>query len=194
MCFLQVAPLDFDGESSSDTSILSLGKGEAEKSVGISALFSTRTMTKITLVLWVNWIVVTMSFYGISLGIGDVGPDIFINFLLISLVEIPSYVFAIFTIDHLGRKTLLVLSMTLTGVGCLSAAFLEDDSALKTVLSLLGKFGATAAFVIIILFTGELHPTNIRSTAMGIGSAMARIGGIAAPQVQRKDKSREINI
>ncbi len=96
-------------------------------------------MVKITLIMWLNWIVVSVGYYGISLGIGDVGPNVFINFLLVSLVEIPSYIFATLTIDHLGRKTLYVFCVMLTGVGCLAAAFLEDDSAIKTTLSLIGR-------------------------------------------------------
>ena len=40
-------------------------------------------MTRITIVMWINWIVVTVGYYGISLGIGDIGPDVFINFLLV---------------------------------------------------------------------------------------------------------------
>ncbi len=55
------------------------------KKVGPRALFSTPMMTKITLVMWVNWIIVTIGYYGISLGIGDIGPDVFINFFLASL-------------------------------------------------------------------------------------------------------------
>ena len=46
-----------------------------------------------------------------------------------------------------------------------------------------GKFGASGAFAIVYLYTAELFPTSIRSTATGLCSMMARIGGIAAPQV-----------
>ncbi len=106
--------------------------------MGLSALFSTRTITTITLVMWLNWIVVTIGYYGISLGIGDIGSDVFINFLLVSLIEIPSYAFVLLTMDHLGRKTLYVCSVLLTGVGCLIAAFLEDGNA-KTGLSIIGE-------------------------------------------------------
>ncbi len=53
------------------------------KKLGLKSLFATPTMTKITLIMWVNWIVVTIGYYGISLGIGDVGSDVFINFLLV---------------------------------------------------------------------------------------------------------------
>ena len=49
--------------------------------------------------------------------------------------------------------------------------------------SLLGKFGAAASFSIVYLYTAELYPTVVRSTAIGLCSMMARIGGILAPQV-----------
>ena len=127
----------------------------------------------------------------------------------VSLVEIPSYVFATLTVDHIGRKSLYVFCIMLTGVGCLSAAYLEDGDTAKTALCLVGrrrifvflltvyismknvlfsgKFGAAAAFAIIFLFAGELYPTEIRSTAVGLCSTLARFGGIAAPQVYRKN-------
>ncbi len=106
--------------------------------MGITALFSSKTMTKITLVLWFNWVVITVGYYGISLGIGDMGPNVFINFFLVSLVEIPGDLFALLTIDRLGRRTLNVLCLFITGVGCLSAAYIEDGSAIKTILCLIG--------------------------------------------------------
>ncbi len=61
---------------------------QASKKLGVGALFSTRTMTKITIVMWINWIVVTIGYYGISLGIGDIGPDVFINFLLVKNIAV----------------------------------------------------------------------------------------------------------
>lgn len=53
----------------------------------------------------------------------------------------------------------------------------------RSILLLKGKFGASAAFAVIILYTGELYPTEIRSTAIGLCSVMGRVGGITAPQI-----------
>lgn len=56
----------------------------------------------------------------------------------ISLVEIPGVLFAAFTIDHLGRKTCYVSCIMLTGIGCLSAAYIEDGEISKTIVCLIG--------------------------------------------------------
>ena len=53
----------------------------------------------------------------------------------------------------------------------------------QTTLSIVGKFGATCSFCIIFVYTAEMFPTEIRSTAVGSSSTCARIGGILAPQV-----------
>ena len=49
----------------------------------MKALFANRTMITITLVMWANWIITTLGYYGISLGIGDISSDVFLNFLLV---------------------------------------------------------------------------------------------------------------
>ena len=70
----------------------------------------------------------------------------------------------------------------MTGVATIIAGFLENG-AVRTTLALIGKFGATAAFNVAYLYTAEMYPTQIRSTAVGMCSMMSRIGGILAPQV-----------
>ena len=47
-----------------------------------------------------------------------------------------------------------------------------------------GKFGASASFSIIYMYTAELYPTEIRGTAMGLCSVLGRVGSILAPQVR----------
>ena len=72
--------------------------------------------------------------------------------------------------------------MLLSGMAAIAAGFLDDGS-LKLTLAVIGKFGATSSFAAVYLYTAELYPTQIRSTAIGMCSMMARIGGFAAPQV-----------
>ena len=57
-------------------------------------------------------------------------------------------------------------------------------------LSLIGKFGATASFAIVFVYTAEMFPTEIRSTAVGASSLCGRVGGIIAPQVRASNELR----
>jgi hypothetical protein len=60
---------------------------------------------------------------------------------------------------------------------------LMEDSAKSSLqafqifLTMMGKFGASATFSMVYLYTSELYPTTIRNTAIGTCSCVARIGG-----------------
>ncbi|NXP79043.1 S22AD protein, partial [Ramphastos sulfuratus] len=59
-----------------------------------------------------------------------------------------------------------------------------DQSVAITVLAIIGKFTATAAFSSSYVYTAELLPTIIRQTGAGLCSMSARIAGIIAPLIR----------
>ena len=71
----------------------------------------------------------------------------------------------------------------LIGICCIGAGSLvgnDDLGILQVLLSLAGKFFASACFAIVYVYTAELYPTAIRNTAIGSCSSVARIGGVVA--------------
>ncbi|RMB90495.1 hypothetical protein DUI87_33111 [Hirundo rustica rustica] len=50
--------------------------------------------------------------------------------------------------------------------------------------AVVGKGALAASFNCAYIFTGELLPTVIRQTGMGLGGTMARVGGMVAPLVR----------
>ena len=48
-------------------------------------------------------------------------------------------------------------------------------------MALLGKLCLAASFAVIYIHSGEIFPTTIRNSAMGLVSVAARVGGILAP-------------
>ena len=80
----------------------------------------------------------------------SLGGNIFVSFILTALIEIPSYIFCIFVMDHWGRKPIFVSSLMLTGIAAIPAAFLEEGTA-KTALALIGKTIASLFHAIISL-------------------------------------------
>ncbi|KAK3734881.1 hypothetical protein RRG08_038907 [Elysia crispata] len=139
-------------------------------------------------VLFMNWFVSSMVYYGLSLNAGNLFGDIYINFFLMAVVEMVSYLFCLAFLDKAGRKFLQCSSMILGGVACTATLFPVmygggDYNWLIMVLSLVGKFGASAGFAVIYVYSAELFPTVMRNSGIGICSFMARVGGIIAPYI-----------
>lgn len=85
-------------------------------------------------------------------------------------------------IDRLGRRVTLCGFMILGGVACLCIQLLPTSLLyLTTSFALCGKLSISASFSAIYIHSGEIFPTVIRNSGMGIVSVSARIGGILAP-------------
>ena len=54
---------------------------------------------------------------------------------------------------------------------------------ITVVLANVGKFGVSAAFAIIYVWSAELFPTMVRNSGMGSSSMMARVGSMLCPYV-----------
>ena len=61
---------------------------------------------------------------------------------------------------------------------------------LSTVLVMVGKFGITAAFAMVYVYTAELYPTVVRNMGMGVSSTASRLGSILSPYFIYRGESR----
>ncbi|XP_071114672.1 organic cation transporter protein-like [Haliotis cracherodii] len=152
-------------------------------------LFTNPVMCIRTLIIFLNWFVVSMVYYGLSLHSDNLGAgSLHLNFLLVGLVEFPAFVFVILLLNKLGRKVMYCASVLVGGVSCILTIFtiLYADQTLQWVtvlLAMVGKLGSTGGFLIIYIFSSELFPTVIRHSATGASSSCARAGAMVAPYV-----------
>ncbi|KAH9507258.1 hypothetical protein Btru_056737 [Bulinus truncatus] len=150
-------------------------------------LTSPRFMLRLV-VLCYNWLVCAMVYYGLSLNSGNLAGNLYINFELMSIVEIMGYVICLLGLNRIGRKLLHILCLLVGGGACLSTIFtvLYADKSLEwinIVLALIGKCGAAAAFAIIYIYSAELFPTVLRNSLMGVTCLFARAGGMISPYI-----------
>jgi len=167
-------------------------KVEADKALAASAkkatildLFRPRKMALRTVNMCFQWFSATMCYYGLSFASTSLSGDAFSNYLLSVFIEIPGCIFCILVMDCWGRRPILTFCQIFSGVACIACGLLqgvEDPSLqlLQVSLSLVGKFGASASFFVVYLYTAELFPTSIRNQAVGACSLVARFGGITA--------------
>lgn len=74
-----------------------------------------------------------------------------------SVVEIPSYIAIVFTLDLLGRRTITSSLMLIGGVCCIIASYIEQGSTLATVVIMIGKFMIAGSFAVIYNYSGKIR-------------------------------------
>ncbi|XP_052809345.1 organic cation transporter protein-like [Mya arenaria] len=156
-------------------------------------LFTNRTLCIRTLTVFFCWFAVCLSYYGLALNSGDIGGDMFLNFFLQALMDLPATAITLVLLDRTGRKPLQVASFFIGGTGCLATMFTivygkEAYQTATTVLAMLGKVGASMGFSMVYVYSAELFPTVVRNAGMGSCSAVARVGGMLAPLIADLDR------
>ncbi|XP_050532555.1 organic cation transporter protein-like isoform X2 [Daktulosphaira vitifoliae] len=151
--------------------------------VRVLDLFRTKTIRKISLVLYILWFSLYLVYYGLVLNLSNIGGNIYINTIISGLVEIPSILISVVILLKMGRKKPLCLTMVAGGVACLLTTILPPDTDEWVSLSLVmaGKFSVSSSNVIMPLYTAELFPTVIRNLGVGTSNIPAGIALIMVP-------------
>jgi len=169
--------LELDSPKKTDVSSPALAKSE-----GLSDLFRNSQLGLLTVIQIYSWFVNSAAYYGLTLAAGSAGGDMYTATALSGAVEIPAYVLTNFLLDYLGRLKTLCLFMIGGGLSCLAIQFLAGSfPAVVASSALLGKLCLAASFAVVYIHSGEIFPTTIRNSAMGLVSVAARLGGIMAP-------------
>ncbi len=145
-------------------------------------------LARTTLVIWLLWFILTGVNYGFSswlptllvLEKGLTLTNSFLIALITSLVQIPGYYVASLLIDKMERKWLIALFACGATAGAVVVAFADSTTVLIIGAALLAAFTNGVAGVY-YTYTAELYPTEVRTTAMGVASAVGRVGAICAP-------------
>uniref|UniRef100_A0A3Q3LF38 Solute carrier family 22 member 13-like n=1 Tax=Mastacembelus armatus TaxID=205130 RepID=A0A3Q3LF38_9TELE len=144
-------------------------------------LIRTPQMRKRALILFYTWFVNVLVYYGLSLGVSRLGTNLYLTQFVFGLVEIPARSLVLLVLPcsrRFSQSGFLVVG----GLACLvMLAVPADYHNVLTSLAMVGKFGITASFAVIYVYTAEIFPTVLRQTGIGISSMFARMGGVLAP-------------
>ena len=142
-----------------------------------SLIFSVRLMFNCFI-----WFAVVMIFYTISLNVGSLAGNIYINTFLMAMIDIPGSCFIMFIVNSpLGRRFTVFLSLLVCTVVLFADIAFPRTSIARTGLSVIGKMMVNIAFSAIYIWTPEMFPTGIRATAIGTSSAIGRFGSSISP-------------
>jgi len=165
-------------------------KEETKKRRTIIDLLKSPNMRTKTLILFYNWFVNAFAYFGLSLNMGQLtgGTNVYFNFIMSGLLEIPAYLAGMVILQYCGRRVPYFVSMLLCGISLLSimliprGMFVNDWPAVA--VTLMGKMCITFSWAVLFLYTAELLPTEVRTSGIGSSSFLGRFGGMIAPWIE----------
>jgi len=149
-----------------------------------SKAYSSRTF-----MLWVLWPALLFSYYGLTTWLSALlvakgfAVSKSITFVMtITLGGIPGFLAAIYLLERIGRKAVVIPSIILTAV---SAYFYGQADNLTTlyIFGSLLQFFTYAMWSAVYAYTPELYPTRMRAGGCGLASSIGRIGALLGPYV-----------
>ncbi|KAJ0183341.1 hypothetical protein K1T71_001317 [Dendrolimus kikuchii] len=154
-----------------------------EEHASFLSLFRTPRLRARTIAICFNWFVCGLCFFGVSQYIGHVSGNIFTNVAISAAIQVPGTLISVYANRALGRKITLISSNCVTGLSCLLIIVVPSSGASNLTLGCIGLWGLSISFATVYLYAGELFPTVVRNTGVGLSSTVARIGSMLAPFV-----------
>ncbi|XP_053134014.1 solute carrier family 22 member 6-B-like [Hemicordylus capensis] len=148
-------------------------------------LVRTPAVRKISCGVSFVWFATSFAYYGLAMDLQNFGFNIYLTQLVFGAVDIPAKFISVMTITFVGRRFSQAASLILAGLCILANIFVPQDlSNLRLLFAVVGKGSLAASFNCAYIFSGELFPTVIRQSGMGLGGTMARVGSMIAPLVK----------
>lgn len=147
-------------------------------------LVKTRVMRRISICLIIVWFSTSFAYYGLAMDLQRFGVSIYLIQIIFGAVDVPAKLLALSMLSVIGRRVTQATCLFLSAAVIFANILVPKEmQTLRTALACLGKGFTSASFTTVYLYTGELYPTVIRQTGMGLVSTMARVGSMAAPAV-----------
>nr|XP_014682585.1 solute carrier family 22 member 6 [Equus asinus] len=159
---------------------LTMGKSQASA----MELLRCPALRRLFLCLSMLWFATSFAYYGLVMDLQGFGVSIYLIQVIFGAVDLPAKLVGFLVINYLGRRPAQMASLLLAGICILVNGLVpQDQYIVRTSFAVLGKGCLASSFNCIFLYTGELYPTMIRQTGLGMGSTMARVGSIVSPLV-----------
>ncbi|XAR67241.1 hypothetical protein NMG60_11001921 [Bertholletia excelsa] len=147
-----------------------------------------------------------MVYYGMPLGVGSLGFNLYLSVTFNALSELPSSLITFFLIGTVNRKGSLLGFTTLSGICSVICALLSNQEIINSIhydsrwltkgLRIGGEMvsffsGCTASYVLLI-YTLELFPTCVRNCAVSMVRQALVLGGVFSPVLVAAGRKNEL--
>lgn len=152
------------------------------RSYSILDLFRTPHLCKITILLILIWMAISLVFDGHVRNVDNLGMDLFITFTIATFTEFPADTFLTLVLDRWGRRWLACGTMVVSGLFSLMATAVPVGI-ISATFAILGRFSVNISYNIGLQYAAELLPTVVRAQGVAFIHIMGYIAQMIAPFV-----------
>lgn len=149
----------------------------------------SKKLCKYTIIQGIGWFTQGLVYYGIAHSAGDLGGDLYVNYVLGSLSEFPAIFIGMWSCNYFGRKPTINFTMFVASLCCIAVNFIPKEHAtwvlVRVAVGTFGKFCITLSYNCIFVWSMELYPTQLRGEGVGFCGVMGQIGGAVSPWVAK---------
>ncbi|GLJ53658.1 hypothetical protein SUGI_1144530 [Cryptomeria japonica] len=175
-------------------------RAETQSDSALSRLWGTQWARKRLILVMAVGAGIGLIYFGLPLGVGNLGFNLYISVTLNALSELPAGIISTLLVARARRRRAILL-LTLTSASfCFVCVFLSGDrtnpadpssnqtkSTAGKYPRLVGELGAfvsaVTAFNVMLIFCLELFPTTVRNSAMSMFRQASGVGAIASPVI-----------
>mmetsp|Transcript_16324 Transcript_16324/g.35451 ORF Transcript_16324/g.35451 Transcript_16324/m.35451 type:complete len:316 (-) Transcript_16324:111-1058(-) len=175
-----------------------IGRMTSEALQATKGLYHRNLRNGVTVPLQFIWFSLSFGSYGLLTWINSIFvkvhlQDLYFNELLFAAANLPGNILAGGLIDRIGRRLLLTLAMGCSALSLAAFAYFAKgsdsngaggDGSVNTVMIVLCACSfqafSIAGWNALDTISGEVFPTSVRSTGMGVCTASGRIGALLA--------------
>ncbi|XP_076465339.1 solute carrier family 22 member 7-like [Babylonia areolata] len=151
-------------------------------------LFRHRVVLVPLLVCMFVWMTNNLFYYGVMLGSAKLSGNRFLNFGLLSLLQIPSTLLALFLMPRFNRRPLAFVygmiegSFLLTSVALVALGGGQGVTlTLATAAQYVGMFAVTGSYTLLFVYYMEVFPTTLRAVGAGTTASVIKVTDTGVP-------------
>ena len=127
--------------------IANMEKKTTDATIGLLSVIKRKSLIRVSICMALLWSVNDYFYVAGSMNVENLAGDMFVNFSLLSLTEMPSVFIGQFLIDRYGRRWIHTSCMVISTIPFIINIFLVTDPALGTVVVILSVFSKVASNV-----------------------------------------------
>lgn len=134
---------------------------------------------------------VGMMYYGMLLGVGNLGFNIYLSLTLNGFLDLPSYFLTFLLIERCKRKTSILAFCIASGILSILCAVASEHKGIQIGLEVAAFFSSCTAFNIVLIYVTELFPTSVRNSATSMVRQALIFGAVFSPMLISAGRKNE---